>query len=575
MRNRKSILSPLFLGFFLLAACGPKTPVTTSQDANSSSASVCDEMFDDCGGSSATSSEEKITLATDSATNYTFDETDTNKDGAISYEIFVRSFYDSDGDGVGDLNGVKEKLPYLQDLGVKTVWLMPIMPSPSYHGYDVSDYYSINSDYGTMDDFTALTAAAAKANIDIMIDIVFNHSSSQNPWFNTSYQDYLNNNEASDSKKDWYVWSKTQTSVCNHSYGSLYYEGRFDAGMPDFNTENEAVRHEMVNILNFWIGKGVKGFRFDAVKYFDYGNTDYNVSFLTYLHDTIQAAHPDVYFVGENWESVGSTLNPYYRSTFESFFTFPSSLAASTNGSILQAAKAITTGSQFSRDIEANETARKSLNPNGYSSYFLSNHDMDRASHSLSGNYAKMAANITYLLPGTPYCYYGEEILLKGKRITNPDDQSDARRRLPMIWSKSDKTGQCSFPEKNRTDLATNDQVSLGAEDQLAANFSITNHYKKVFHVRNHYPFFKNAVYKDLTNAISTSSTHVIAYSLTNGDDSAIVIHNCETLNHVKIDLGELTGYHIADSVSCTRTIPELEGTTLKLGRMSSVILTR
>jgi 1,4-alpha-glucan branching enzyme len=109
--------------------------------------------------------------------NYKFDSSVTNANGSVCYEIFVRSFYDTNNDGIGDFNGVTAKLPYLKDLGVKTLWLMPIVPSPSYHGYDVADYYDVNPDYGTMSDFDNLLAEAKKYNIDIMIDIVFNHSS--------------------------------------------------------------------------------------------------------------------------------------------------------------------------------------------------------------------------------------------------------------------------------------------------------------------------------------------------------------------------------------------------------------
>ena len=108
--------------------------------------------------------------------NYVYDQTVSNENGSVAYEIFVRSFYDYDGDGIGDFLGVKEKLPYLQDLGVKTIWLMPIHESPSYHGYDVIDYYGVNSQYGTMSDFEELLVSAEEYNIDVMIDIVFNHS---------------------------------------------------------------------------------------------------------------------------------------------------------------------------------------------------------------------------------------------------------------------------------------------------------------------------------------------------------------------------------------------------------------
>ncbi len=192
-----------------------------------------------------------ITLNGYKGENYAFDDTISNENGSVSYEIFVRSFYDSDHDGIGDLNGVKKQLPYLKELGIKTIWLMPIMPSPSYHGYDVTDYYDIHPDYGTLADFEALTLEAEKNNIDIMIDIVFNHSSTKHDWFKQSYFDYKSQNVGPDSKADWYCWSENRRNgyYVYETDSTVFYEGRFDYTMPDFNTKNEAVRKEMVNIL--------------------------------------------------------------------------------------------------------------------------------------------------------------------------------------------------------------------------------------------------------------------------------------------------------------------------------------
>lgn len=507
--------------------------------------------------------------------NYIFDSNVTNENGSVCYEIFVRSFYDSNGDGIGDFNGVTKQLPYLQDLGIKTIWLMPIMPSPSYHGYDVSDYYAVNPEYGTMEDFDKLLEESKKYNIEIMIDIVFNHSSTEHPWFRQSYQDYISGNDNEDSKADWYVWTDKYQSGYSIYTGSngIYYESRFSHTMPDLNTANPAVRSELLKILKYWCEKGVDGFRFDAVKYFDFANTNYNVEFMTFLHDEVVKDYPNTYFVGECWDSV-NVINDYYKSTFESFFTFGSSLDANGEATILGQVKTLNKANSFGSMIEQREKLMKINNPNAYSSYFLSNHDMDRASKSLTGENAKLAASLLMLLPGTPYMYYGEEISLQGVRKTSPDDASDARRRLAMIWSKDDKTGECGFPEPNRPNLMNNPQVELGAYDQMAKNYSLWNHYKKVIQIRNKYPFIKNSVFTNLTPDLGTSLDNILAYELSYGDESIIIIHNFENAN-AEIDVTKLGVTSIVDEISVAKLIPELNGNILKIGKMSTVVLVR
>jgi glycosidase len=426
-----------------------------------------------------------------------------------------------------------------------------------------------------MSDFDNLLAEAKKYNIDIMIDIVFNHSSTQNPWFKQSYEDYVSNNTSLDSKADWYCWIdhyQTGYSIYSGSKG-IYYESRFDHSMPDLNTQNEAVRAEMLKILKYWVEKGVDGFRFDAVKYFDFNNTKYNVEFMTYLHDEIVKDYPGIYFVGECWDGI-TVINDYYKSTFESFFTFGSSLDGNGDASIVGQVKTLTSANSFASTIENRERIMKENNPNAYSSYFLSNHDMDRASNSLTNENAKLAASLYLLLPGTPYMYYGEEIELMGKRKTAPEDASDARRRLPMIWSMTDKNGECGFPEPHRTDLMNNEQVKLGVAEQMDKNYSLWNHYKKVIEIRNKYPFIKNSVFTNMTKQIDTKLDNILAYELSYGDESIIVIHNFENAN-ASVDLSKIGVSSILDEVSVSRQYPELSNNILKIGKWSTVILSK
>jgi alpha-amylase len=566
MKKRKLILTLVSLfSLFAIFACEGNVETNNNSD------------FDDFeqAGQTPPPLFETVQLKAYEEENYKFDSSVTNANGSVCYEIFVRSFYDTNNDGIGDFNGVTAKLPYLKDLGVKTLWLMPIMPSPSYHGYDVADYYDVNPDYGTMSDFDNLLAEAKKYNIDIMIDIVFNHSSTQNPWFKQSYEDYVSNNTSLDSKADWYCWIdhyQTGYSIYSGSKG-IYYESRFDHSMPDLNTQNEAVRAEMLKILKYWVEKGVDGFRFDAVKYFDFNNTKYNVEFMTYLHDEIVKDYPGIYFVGECWDGI-TVINDYYKSTFESFFTFGSSLDGNGDASIVGQVKTLTSANSFASTIENRERIMKENNPNAYSSYFLSNHDMDRASNSLTNENAKLAASLYLLLPGTPYMYYGEEIELMGKRKTAPEDASDARRRLPMIWSMTDKEGECGFPEPHRVDLMTNEQVKLGVAEQMDKNYSLWNHYKKVIEIRNKYPFIKNSVFTNMTKQIDTKLDNILAYELSYGDESIIVIHNFENAN-ASVDLSKIGVSSILDEVSVSRQYPELSNNILKIGKWSTVILSK
>ena len=222
---------------------------------------------------------------------------------SVFYEIFVRSFYDtSGGDGIGDLNGLIEKLDYLQDLGVTGLWLMPIHPATSYHGYDVKDYYSINPDYGTLDDFKRLLAEAKKRNIRVIIDFVLNHTSQEHPWFVASQ-------DAQSPNRSWYVWSKTDPGQphWHRAANGDYYYGFFGEHMPDLNYTNPEVTARMEDVARFWLQEiGVDGLRLDAAKYLvEEGtvvqNSDSTHQWYRNFRPEYKQYNPDAMTIGEVW----------------------------------------------------------------------------------------------------------------------------------------------------------------------------------------------------------------------------------------------------------------------------------
>lgn len=174
----------------------------------------------------------------------------------VMYEVFVRAFSDSNGDGIGDLKGLQNKLPYLKDLGVSHLWLMPIFPSPSYHGYDVTDYEGINPDYGTMADFESLLSAAHEAGIKVLLDIPFNHTSDKHPWFVASQK-------KDDPKRAWYRWDEAPTKETLSltvwgqkpwkTMGKAAYYALFWEGMPDLNLDNPFAKQAVIDIGLYWL----------------------------------------------------------------------------------------------------------------------------------------------------------------------------------------------------------------------------------------------------------------------------------------------------------------------------------
>jgi len=255
--------------------------------------------------------------------------------GRTWYEVFVRSFADGNGDGIGDLRGLTAKLDYLNDgnpatttdLGITGIWLMPVFDSPSYHGYDVIDYRKIEKDYGTNADFATFLAAAHKRGIKVILDLVLNHTSDQNPWFIASAK--------KDPKyADWYVWSDTNPSymgpenqVVWRENGGRWYYGLFSEKMPDLNLKNPAVTAEIQSIANYWLTDvGVDGFRLDAAKYLieegkKQANTKSTMDWLTGFHKAVLADNPGAMLVGEVWDT-STTAGSYVPGAMDLTFNF-------------------------------------------------------------------------------------------------------------------------------------------------------------------------------------------------------------------------------------------------------------
>lgn len=560
---KKKIIYAFLLPLLLVASCGGGGEEQSQETSSTSS---------ELSSSTLSSSEDTgVQMEDDPATNYVFENVDNSR-GSMSYEIFTRSFYDANGNGIGDLKGITTNLDYLKRMGIKTLWLTPIHPSPTYHGYDVKDYFDVSKAIGSLEDFDELVEEANNRNIDIMLDMVFNHCSRENQIFIDSYNDFKAGYAGEDSKKDWFNWSETAGGIYNACYNgdrNAWYEARFDSSMPDFNFDCEALRNYIESIMKFWIvDHGVKGFRLDAVKYYYYENTNLNNAVLTWMEEVAHKYDPNFYMVGECW-SADTAVNMYHGSKLDSFFRFEGSYEGTT--SILNVAKGNIKAERFANTVVKNVNAIHQKNPNGYPSYFLSNHDMNRSIHAFgeNENTPKTAASILALLPGTSFMYYGEEIGMLGKRKTSPDDLSDVRRRLPLIWSETDTTGQCIFPESNRQDLNNNTQVKKGIHDREAENFSLLNHYRKAVEIRNKYPFIKHADIVSLVDGLNTDSTKVLAYKLYQGEDYIIVVHNCSDKNmEVTVE-----GSQIVDSLNVNHKIPVLENGSLKIGAYSTVVI--
>ena len=424
-----------------------------------------------------------------------------------TYEIFVYSFADSNGDGIGDLQGVTDKLDYINDgddatdtdLGCNQIWLMPIMPSPTYHKYDVTDYMNIDPEYGTLEDFDNLVKACHDRGINVIIDLVLNHSSSEHPWFKEAKEYLKNHNDLETLYAEnggaipeiesecpylyYYNFTKEQKTGYERLNGTeWYYEARFWSGMPDLNLSSTAVWNEITEITKFWTDRGVDGYRLDAVAYYFTDNNEQNIEFMTRFNDMVKSQNENAYIVGEAW-TAQSTYADYYTSGIDSFFDFEFS---GSEGLIATVARGKKAPSLFAKAMAAEENLYASKNPHYVNAPFYTNHDMARSAGYFVGkgsqNMTKMAGALNLLMGGNAFVYYGEELGMKGSG-------KDENKRAPMQWTSAepgtaDGAIMCNGPK----DMEKFEMPYPPLDQQAADPYSIYNYYKKAIRLRNTYP---------------------------------------------------------------------------------------
>lgn len=424
---------------------------------------------------------------------------------AVFYQVFVRSFYDSDGDGTGDFRGLIEKLDYLNDgdpntdddLGITALWLMPIHPSPSYHGYDVTDYYDVNPDYGSLEDFKDLIRAAHRRGIKIIIDFVINHTSTQHPWFKQAL-------DPQSPYYDYYIWQDENPAysgpqgqkVWHRASNGRYYYALFWDQMPDLNLKNPEVTQEIYKIARFWLLEvGVDGFRIDAAKHLieeetKQENTALTHEWLTEFSTYTKSLNPRSMTVGEVWSNSFEAVRYIRNQELDMVFNFD--LARSILSNINNR-----DGSSLTNTL--NFESR--LFPTGSMGIFLTNHDQDRAMTVLmeDNDKARLAAAVYLTSAGVPFIYYGEEIGLTG--------QGDHRNiRTPMHWTADRVAGFTSgtpwlFPKA--------DYAEKNVQKQLNDPDSLLRHYINLLKLRFQSEALKSGQFFPLTSSSSSIASFV------------------------------------------------------------------
>lgn len=400
------------------------------------------------------------------------------------YEIFVYSFYDSDGDGIGDLNGVTQKLDYIQDMGFNGIWLMPVFQSTTYHKYDITDYMQIDSEYGSTEDMQNLIEECHKRGIRIILDFVMNHTSSQHLWFTQAceYLEQLPQGAEPDEQECPYVGYYHFANEQKQDYYQVkntdwYYEGVFWSEMPDLNLENEQLRAELEQIASYWIGMGIDGFRMDAAMHFEENDATTNTEILNWFYEYCLSQNPDFYMVSEVWANEAAIAD-YYASGTPSMFNFD---LADKEGKLIKAARGTYKAANLVQSMLKYQTDFAAENPDYIDAPFITNHDMGRVANALRNDPddLKMAGGLLMTLSGNPFVYYGEEIGMSSAGT------KDENKRLPFIWSDTDTTGMTKGPKDAEAGITS---AFAGVEEQQADSDSILNYYKRALRLRNENP---------------------------------------------------------------------------------------
>lgn len=437
---------------------------------------------------------------------------------SVWYEVFVRSFQDSDGDGIGDLQGVRSRLPYLAELGIGGIWLMPIHPSPSYHGYDVTDYRAVNPDYGDADDLRALLDDAHALGMRVILDFVPNHTSVMHPWFQKAL--------AGDARyRDYYVWAEdppdwrgTGGGSAWHAANGVHYLALFSASMPDLNHTNPDVRQEMFDVARYWLEFGFDGFRVDAIQHIVEGedgsirNTAATYAWVAEFQAFVREVAPGALVLGETWTEMPAIVRYHEASGLDMSFDYPlwrTTLAA------IQARSASDLAFQLEQTLAQ-------YPPTAARGVFLSNHDQTRHATQLSfprrdERRLKLAASLLLTMPGTPFLYYGEEI-----GMPDGPGQFDVEKRTPMRWEPAAADGTFGFSTVAPWTDPGEAIEGVSVAEQRSDPSSVWSWYQRLIALRGTVP----ALRSNEAEVLDVGQRAVLSLRRGAGDDAVVVLVN-------------------------------------------------
>jgi alpha amylase catalytic region len=529
----------------------------------------------------------------------------------VGYQIYPRSFYDSNNDGIGDLNGITAKLDYLKELGITLIWVCPIFKSPmDDNGYDISDYYDVNPEFGTKEDLERLITEAEKREIKIILDLVINHTSDEHEWF----LEALKNPES--KYRNYYIFKRGKnglppTNWRSHFGGSawekvegeadengneMYYLHLFTKKQPDLNWENPEVREELYKMVNYWLEKGIAGFRVDAInsikKDEDYLNLPvdgvdglaHNVKY-TLNQPGIEEFLSELAkktFKKYNCMTVAETpMLEYERYNdfigedgfFSMIFDFSYADLDMTKGGFYYSLREIPTIELRNAIFESQLTQQKY----GWGAPFLENHDLPRSLNKFFGEKAnetntKLLGNVFFFLRGTPFIYQGQEIGMDNfvrKDISEFDDiaskdqyqralgekfsteealyfvnkRSRDNSRTPMQWDNSKNAGFSENENIKSWINLTGSQAVTNVKNQLNDENSIFAHYKKMIDLRQNGKYSDCLIYGDFI-PVPLENEKIIAYVRKYGNQKILCISNFSELKQeVKLnDIAKVLG---------------------------------